>query len=85
MENMKTITKESLLEFGMVETDSPIFPMRKEILSEMGFRVYVCVSTLRNANELCILMSSTQILYINPVSIEELEIITKSIIAYEFL
>lgn len=84
---MTQITKESLKEFGMVETDSPIFPMELKILMQPDHKceVSLCVTCLRNTNELCLKISGGHLIYISPGSIEELATITKSITDYEWL
>ena len=79
------ITKENLIdEFGMEETDNPMFPLQKCIIEDEDGNVAssICVTQINNTPQLCIL-TLNDILYINPSTIEELKIIEKSIVGIE--
>ena len=78
------LTKENLIKFGMKETNNPMFPLQKYIFEdEYGNDVSsICVTQINNTPQLCIL-TLNDIVYINPSTIEELQIIEKSIVGIE--
>jgi guanylate kinase len=84
---MKTaITKESLLEFGMIQKDSPIYPLEKVISVDDNpneGHISICVTHVRNTSELCLMMPDGACIYIGPESIEELKVFEKCILAWE--
>lgn len=81
------ITKESLLEYGMIETsksESFIFPMKKPILTDelAGEKVYMAVTSIRSIFEPCILVPNGVII-LKASTIEQLQLIEDSLLAYE--
>jgi hypothetical protein len=76
------ITKDSLLNYGMKETGNEeqiLFPMKKVISipnqnlgEEDEGEMAICVTTMRNQTEICLLMPDGAILYLCPQNIEEL-------------
>lgn len=86
---MKTlITKESLLKYGMKEVtgdEKLLIPMKKVLSKsdEDGTEMGICVTNLRNRNELCLLLPDGGCLYLWVKTIEELEAFEKCILSYE--
>mgnify|MGYP003435836453 FL=1 len=90
------ITKESLLEYGMIETkgdESLLFPMKKvisvknhldeEMEEDEDGELAICITRLRNQVELCLSMPDGSILYLAPKSIEDLQAFERCIESYE--
>lgn len=87
------ITKESLIAFGMKETEGDeklLFPMKKVISipnedavedEEQG-ELAICVTQMRNKSELCFMMPDGCI-YLSVQSIEDLEAFERCIGTYE--
>lgn len=83
------ITKESLIKFGMIEQQGDekiIFPLKKVISipneDEEG-EIAICVTTLRNAHELCLVLPDGAIIYLAPDNIEHLKKFEMCIASYE--
>ena len=82
------ITKEKLIEFGMVETsgdESLLMPLKKVIAedAEDGCEMSIGLSLVRNVPELCLLMPSGDCLFLVVETIEELKIFEKCIASWE--
>jgi hypothetical protein len=86
------ITKENLITFGMKETEGDekmIFPMKKVIsiqnedADEDEGDLAICVTQMRNASELCLMLPDGACIYLDVQSIEDLQTFEKCIASYE--
>lgn len=86
------ITKENLITFGMKETEGDekmIFPMKKVIsipnedADEDEGELVICVTQMRNASELCLMLPDGACIYLAAESIEDLQTFEKCIASYE--
>ena len=86
------ITKENLITFGMKETEGykkMIFPMKKVIsipnedADEDEGELAICVTQMRNASELCLMLPDGACIYLAAESIEDLQTFEKCIASYE--
>ena len=86
------ITKENLIAFGMKETEGDekmIFPMKKVIsipnedADEDEGELAICVTQMRNASELCLMLPDGACIYLAAESIEDLQTFEKCIASYE--
>ncbi len=94
---MKTpITKESLIEFGMVVTNEEdplrfIYPLEKVLTSENDpdnedavLKMSLVITNERNSSELALILPSGDTLFLGGIeSIEELKIFEKAITSFE--
>lgn len=79
------ITKESLIAFGMKEVGGEaraIFSMNK-VISVGEDTMSICVTNVRNASELCLILPDGAFLYLKAESIEDLQRFEKCIGSYE--
>lgn len=82
------ITKEELLDFGMFEVqgnESILSPMKKVIHRKDGELMSIVLWTGRNIPELCIFSTDGVLIYLDVDSIQELEVIEKSISEWEII
>jgi hypothetical protein len=82
------ITKKQLIEFGMRETkgDERLFHPMKKIISvsnEENQELSICVTSMRNVEELCLFLPDGSTLYLMPKTITELKIFEKCIESWE--
>lgn len=81
------ITKESLIEFGMVEPEdhfeAQIYPLSKTIIETEDGNVQLLVSRMRNADEICLMLPAGDMLYLNVQTIEQLRTFELAISEYE--
>lgn len=71
---MKTsITKEQLIEFGMIPSIDRVIPYEKVIGEGEDGKLAICVTLERNIQEIALFMPDGAVLYLCPVSIEHLK------------
>lgn len=80
---MTKITKESLETYGMVLSDSPIFPMQKVLAESEEGQLAIVVTRMNNADEFALMMPGGNALYIGPACIEDLQHFEDMIIRHE--
>ena len=82
-----SITKEQLIEFGMVETGDPVHPMEKLLSDKVEGSEFdpisLCVTHMRNIPELCLMLPDGACIYLAIGNIKDLKIFAKSIQSWE--
>ena len=78
------ITKEQLIEWGMIETSDPIYPLEK-ILGESGEvgRLAIVLTLEKNSQNFAIKLPDGATLFINPLTIDDLKKLEELIYSYE--
>ena len=76
------INKEQLIEFGMEETSSPMYPLKKTLGENEDGSITLAISMSSNEPSLVLVTPDGQI-HFTVESIEELKIIKKCITGYE--
>lgn len=81
---MKTkITKESLLKFGMVETNDPAIKLSKVLVNDGEVEMRLQLTWHRNSDEFTLYIDDYGLLYINATCIEDLEAIERLVSSFE--
>lgn len=78
------ITKEQLLEWGMIETDDAVYPLKKLLghNHEVG-ELSIVLTLERNSEEFAIILPDGASLVLNPLTIDDLKKIEELIYSYE--
>lgn len=79
-----TITKEQLLEWGMINTIDPSTPLKKVLgeSEEIG-ELSIILTLHRNVQEFAISLPDGAMLMLNPLTIEDLKKIEEMLMSYE--